>query len=239
MAIALTVAWLLAGAGLAAGAFWGLLVTPESSVPSLLLSAVLVLALLAIVGVTINGAVLASLQGWSARVVAAAIRHLPMAILPLLLVAAAWWIAGRAQGWVDAHAGEISAWFIATLGWSDVTPLFTTVQWMTAWARWVAAPFVAIAWLAHLLGSGWQPSRSLLARALGPTRLALATLVAAALVWAPWRYVVPWKPRGLPPTAVEVVFVATKLGVVALVAATGVALIVRVACRTRQVRALR
>jgi len=52
------------------------------------------------------------------------------------------------------------------------------------------------------------------------------------LVAAPWVYLTPWRPAGLPATSVELAFIAAKLALTAASMATGLALIVRQAIWT-------
>jgi hypothetical protein len=226
--LVLTIVWLLAGSAVSGGAYYAFLLTPESTVPSLALSSVLLLVALALVAITSNGAVLAWRRGWSLQVIREAVAGVPAYLLPLVLAVAAWWIVGRGVAWVDAHSGEISAWFIARFGWADVTWLFGTTRRVGMWLQYVAAPLVALTWLRGMLTSGWRPHRSLVRQAFSPARHLTAAMLFAALVWMPWNYLVTWRPANVP-LSLEVLFVGGKLGLVALLAATGVALIIRTA----------
>jgi hypothetical protein len=226
--LALTTTWLLVAAAIIGAAYWGFLLTPESTIWSLGLSAVLLLVVVSLAATTVNAAVLAWRRGWSAQVIREAVLGIPGYLPPLLLVAAAWWVAGRGISWVDAHSGEISAWFIVQFGWSDVTWLFSAARWLGAWLRYVAVPLVALIWLRGILTSGWRPTGSLVRQALSPSRHLTAALVFAVLVWTPWTYLVAWRPVSMP-LSIEMMFTASKLGMVALLTAIGVALIIRTA----------
>lgn len=221
---------MLGGALVSGAMYWGLLNTPESTVWTLALS-VLFAALLTVVAALTIGVVLLAWSGhdWSRALLVRAVRGLPACVPPVLLVALVWSLVLRGTTWVDAHSGEISAWFIARVGWSDVQWLFTTVAWMAWWLQWVVAPFVALVWWRSILVSGWRPTGALVREALRPAGVLVATAIVLVLVWMPWTQLVPWRPRSLGPGTMELVFVAAKLGVVALLSAIGWSLVARTA----------
>jgi len=221
--------WLIAGCGVAGAAYWAFLVTPESSAGALALSAVFAVVTLILLAITVNGASLAWSNGWSATTVGRSASGVPAFLIAALLTFAIWWAVGTTTSWISAHSGEISAWFIARLGWADLTPLFTGVTWGGRWLRWVVGPLLGLSLLGSLLASGWTSGREglWLARAVSPVRLLLATLWFALLVAVPWTYLAPWRPRNLPATSVELVFIAAKLSVTAILMAIGAALFVR------------
>ncbi len=231
---------LLVGAAVAGAAYWGFLSTPESTVWTLGLSALLAVAAFVVVVASVN----ASLLIWNARrspgadaprnagtpgaIARKAVRGIPASAPALVLVAAVWWLTLAAEAWVQVHSGEISAWFIATTGWADVRWMFTTVSWIGAWLRAVAAPLVALAWWNAALRGQWWPARAAIRPAVSLTSLAIATVLVGLLFWVPWTYLVPWRPRSLPPGgAGEVTFVAMKLGLTAVLFAIGAALLAR------------
>ncbi len=230
--LAATVLWLLGGAALAGTAYWQFLNTPESTIWSLGLSAGLVVGCVAIVSITLGAALLAATGGWSRETLRRALRGVLACVPPLLLVLAAWWGATQAVAWLDRSSGQISAWFIATLGWSDVTGLFTTAGWLAAWVRWVGAPVAALVWWRSILTTSWRPTGGLVRRMLSPLRLGVATLAFAIFFWAPWTYLVPWRPSAVPTTA-ELPFVALKFGLSAVLGALGAAILVRTAALER------
>lgn len=225
----------LAGAVASASIYWGFLNTPESTVWMLGASAVLLVAAVLVAAITIGTVLLAwESGGLSRRVIVDAIRRLPACIPPALLVAAVWWLVLRGESWVATYSGQISAWFIARFNWSDVGWLFRTVAWAGLWLRWVVAPFVALVWWRAILVRGWRPTRALFAESLHPVRLLAATAVVAALVWLPWTQVAPWRPRGLAPGTMELVFVGVKLGLVAALSALGWSLVARTVALSRR-----
>lgn len=230
-----SIAWMLAGAAAFAATFWAFLNTPESTVFTLALSLVLVLVMYAVMAVTWSGALMGWAHGWSGATARRSLAGLPRFLLPLLLASLAWWFVGRGLEWITAHAGEIGAWFIATLDWPDVRWLLSGVSYVGEWVRRLAIPFAALVWLGDLLSRGWQPlfDRACLAHALSPVRLLLATLIAMVTIYAPLRYLLYWVPPGLPASWVEPAFAAAKFGVMALLGAIGASLIARLAVRGR------
>ena len=221
---------MLGGALVSGAIYWGLLNTPESTVWMLVLSVVLA-ALFAVVAALTIGVVLLAWSGheWSRALVVRAARGLPACVPPVLLVALVWSLVLLGTTWVEAHSGEISAWFIARFGWSDVQWLFTTLAWIAWWLRWVVAPFVALVWWRSILVGGWRPTGALVREALRPAGVLLATAIVLLLVWMPWTQLAPWRPRSLAPGTMELVFVAGKLGIVVLLSAIGWSLVARTA----------
>jgi hypothetical protein len=226
----MTAIWLLAGTAAAGGVFWAFLSTPESNIFTLALSAILLLVLFVIAAVTVNGAVLAWRQrGWSGATLSGAVGGINAFVIPVLLVTIAWALSVLGVAWVERHRGEIGAVFIARAGWSNVTPLFTAVEWAGWWITWVAAPMMALAWLGRALAGVWRPDWLLLRQALSPLRLLAATAAFVALVYLPWVYLVPWRPRWLPADTMELLFATVKLGLFAVMAGIGAALMIRAA----------
>ena len=228
-----TTLWLLAGAAVAGGVFWAFLSTPESNIFTLALSAILLLALYFVVALTVNGAVLAwHRRGWSFGAFGSALWGVPAFVVPVLIVALAWLLAGGTEGWVERNQGPISAFFIARFGWSDVLWLFTAVEWAARWVRWILGPMIAMVWLRRALTESWRPGWPLVREGLSPLRLLVATAAFFVLAYLPWVYLVPWRPRWIPTDSIELAFVAVKLGLFAVLAATGVALMIRSAAHT-------
>jgi len=76
---------------------------------------------------------------------------------------------------------------------------------------------------------GWRTLTGMrwVTRALAPLSLGIATIAFGVLIAAPWTYLTPWRPEGLPATSIELAFIIAKLSVTALLMASGLALIVR------------
>jgi len=221
--------WLLAGAALTGGVYWSFLITPESTGWSLAASALLVITAAFLLALTISGAAVGWRHGVSTSHIRAAVAGVPGIVPAAAIAALFWWLANSVTDGMTLYNGPIRAWFIASLGWDDVSWLFTGVSWLAAWLRWVVGPVLALSLLGAILSQRWRglASVSWITRALAPLPLATATLLFAALVAAPWIYLTPWRPEDLPATSVELAFVIAKLSVTALLMAVGVALIVR------------
>jgi hypothetical protein len=225
---------LLAGATLSASIYWGFLNTPESTVWTLALSAVLALALLLVAATAIGTVLLAWYSGRvSLPVVVGALRGLPAFVPPALFVGAVWWLVLRADAWLLETSGEISAWFIAQFNWSDVRWLFETLAWLSLWVRWVVAPLVALVWWRTILVRGWKPTAAIVRESLHPARVLAATAIVGVLVWVPWTQLAPWRPRGLSPGTMELAFVGAKLALIAVLSALGWSLVARTAALSR------
>lgn len=221
--------WLLAGAALTGGVYWSFLITPESTVWSLAASVLLLIAAAFLLALTISGAAVGWRHGVSSSHIRPAVVAAPGIVPAALIAGLVWWLAGSVTDRMTLYSGPINAWFIAALGWDDVSWLFTGVRWVAAWLKWVVGPVLALSLMGAILSDGWRGVARFawIRRALAPVPLATATLLFAALVAAPWVYLTPWRPEGLPATSVELAFVVAKLAVAALLMATGVALIIR------------
>ena len=229
MKFLLATLWILLGAAATAGVYWGFLITPESTIWTLMLSAVLAIAALAMAGLTANGTIAILRSGLSAPGMARALKAVPAVIPAALIVVVVWWMTARLETWVALRNGQISAWFIARFGWDDIAWLFTTIRYLAQWFRWVIAALLVLSLLAGVLAVGWRAlaQAAWIRRALHPRTLIVATLAFVVLVALPWMYLVPWRPKGLPASAVEFAFIAAKLSLAAILAAVGAALIAR------------
>lgn len=220
--------WLLLAQAMLAAVYWALLSTPESNVLMLGTSALLVVLLLAVAGLALDVAMRLwaqdrawprGLAGW----VGPAVRLVPALALGVLIAWAALWGGAR----VEAARGSITAVFIARTGWADPEMLFTAASWLVALASRVVAPMVGLALFGALTRDGWPGvAGSWLTRALGWRALTTGVLVGLALMWT-WPPIVGWRPASLPPTWVQVAFLAAKLGLAAAAAAVGTALVIR------------
>ena len=233
MRLALAALWILIGGAVTAGVYWAFLITPESTVWALMVSAVLAIVALALVGFTAGGAIAMWWHGASLSAVKHALRSIPGVIPAALIVWVIWWIARRAEVWVAMRSGQINAWFIARFGWDDMSWLFTAIGLAAGWFRWVIAALLAFSLMAGFVSIGWRAiaQSAWLRRALRPRAIAGATLWFGALIALPWLYLVPWRPDRLPPTSIEFAFIVAKLSVSALLFAVGAALIVYEASR--------
>ncbi|MDP2320606.1 MAG: hypothetical protein Q8O42_14860 [Acidobacteriota bacterium] len=221
--------WILVGAALTGGVYWSFLITPESTIWSLAASALLLLAAGFLLALTVSGALLGWQHGVTSSLFRAAAAGIPASVPAGLIAGLIWWAVGAATDHVTIYSGPINAWFIAAFGWDDVSWLFTGIGWLAMWLKWVVAPMLALALMAAILAGGWRAmaGAAWIKRALAPLPLATATLLIAVLVAAPWIYLAPWRPGGLPPSSTELMFVIAKLSVTAVLMAMGVALIIR------------
>ena len=233
MRLALAALWILIGVALAGAVYWGFLITPESTVWTLMVSALLAMVALALVGFTAGGAIAMWRQGASMNSVKIALRSIPGVVPAAVIVSLIWWIAHRAEAWIAMRSGEINAWFIARFGWDDMSWLFTAIGLAADWFRWVIAALLALSLMAGFAGIGWRALGQIawLRRALRPRAIAGATLWFGALIALPWLYLVPWRPQNLPPTSIEFAFIAAKLTISAILIALGAALIVHEVAR--------
>lgn len=226
--------WLLTGTALTSGVYWTFLITPESTIWMLAISALLLLIAFFLVGITISGAIVGWRHGISASHLRTAIAGAPAMMPAALIIALVWWLVSGVTDRVTINGGPINAWFIAAFGWDDVSWLFTGISWLAVWLKWVVAPMLAVSVMAGVIAAGWRALAGIgwVTRALAPLPIVLATLTFAVLVAAPWLYVAPWRPAAVPANVVELMFIIAKLSVTALLMAVGVALIIRLATWT-------
>jgi hypothetical protein len=227
MRLLLATVWILIGSAITAGIYWGFLITPESTIWALMVSALLALVALAMVGLTANGALVILSQGVSAAGLRRALASVPSVIPAALIVLAVWWLTSRAETWVALRTGAINAWFIARFGWDDVSWLFSGVRYMAEWIRWVISALLALSLMAGIAAVGWRAiaQAAWLRRALRPRAVLVATLWSVALIALPWMFLVPWRPQNLPPSSIEFAFIVAKLSVSAILFACGAAFV--------------
>lgn len=233
MRLALATLWILAGSVLTAGVYWGFLITPESTIWALLMSAVLAIVALALAGLTASGAIAMWWHGASLTAVGRAWRSIPGVVPATLIVLLVWWLANRVELWITMRSGPINAWFIARFGWDDMSWLFTAIGVAADWFRWVIAALLALSLMAGYVAIGWRAitQPAWIRRALAPRAIAVATLWFGGLIALPWLYLVPWRPQSLPPTSLEFAFIVTKLSVSVILFAIGAALVTYEASR--------
>jgi hypothetical protein len=235
MRFLLATLWVLIGGAITAGLYWLFLITPVSTVPALVASALLAVIGLALLGATAGGTIEIWSRGFSTAGLKRVLQSIPSILPAALIVLLVWWMTSRAELWVAERTGPINAWFIARFGWDDMTWLFTAVAYIATWFRWVVAGMLALSLMAGVLSLGWKglAESTWLRRALRPRGLLGATLWFAALIALPWTYLVPWRPENLPASSVEMAFIIAKLSVSAILFAIGAALMTYEATRTR------
>ena len=227
MRVLLAAVWILVGSAITAGVYWGFLITPESTIWALIVSALLAIVTLAMIGVTANGALVILSQGVSPAGLRRALAAVPNVIPAALIVLLVWWLTSRAETWVALRSGAINAWFIARFGWDDVSWLFSGVRYAAGWVRWVISALLALSLMGGIAAVGWQAIAQVawLRRALRPRAVLAATLWFVALIALPWMFLVPWRPQNLPPSTIEFAFIVAKLSVSAVLFACGAALV--------------
>jgi hypothetical protein len=235
MRIALATLWILTGSAITAGIYWGFLNTPESTVWALAASALLAGVTLALAGFTATGAIAMLTYGASLTAIRRALLAIGCVIPAALIVVMMWWLTTNGETWLAMRNGQISAWFIARFGIADVTWMFKAVHYVAQWLRWVVAALLALSLMAGCVAIGWRAlgQAAWLRRALHPRALVLATVWFVLLIAVPWTYLVPWRPKGLPPTSAEFAFIVAKLSLTAILFAIGAALITFEASRVK------
>ena len=208
----------LALGGAVAGAFyWALLNVPESNVPSLLLSVVLV-ALVACTAWATGGVAAhlheeVSLAGSAGR----SLKALPALLLAAIVFVALWWATGAASDWWSERRGEIDALFISR-GVTGTAWLHATAGWLIWFIRWVVGSSLVIGMLVATTRGGVRRIPGGVRLALRWRPLVAATAGALVLTQALWR-LAWWRPDGLPATWVEGGFAAVKLSLLYAAAA--------------------
>ena len=226
MRLALASLWILLGSALTAGVYWTFLITPESTIWTVIASALLAAAALLMAGFTASGAIAILAHGPSLMAIRRALRALTSAIPAALILFALWWLTTQAENWISMRSGQINAFFIARFGWADVTWLFTAVHRIAQWGRWVVGALLALSLIAGFVAIGWSALTQFawLRRALRPRTLLIGTFWFVLLIALPWMYLVPWRPKQVPGSSIEFAFIVAKLSVSAILFAIGAAL---------------
>lgn len=230
--LAVIASWLLGGHLLLLAIFWGLLHVPESSVLMLGLSALVALVLIAGTAAVHAGALAAwQHENGLIRTLLTGIRHAPAFLLAALLFWAIWAVTGWLLAWHAGIAGQIDAMVIVRTGSPRTGWLHALVFWALQFVRWPLALTLSLTLLSAIVRDGFGALRDArwLRTALRPARWLLITVWLVLLIVLPWQGV-DWRPTGLA-LALEPWFVALKLGLIALAAAVGWALILRTAAR--------
>lgn len=221
--------WVSLGHAAIGGLFWWLLNVPESSVWMVGLSGLLVLLIAIVASITVAGGALRWIPGVSAR---EAIRR-AVASAPALVLAAALFLgislaATAAGGWFGRHAGEIDALFMSRFQWTRTAWVHEGIAIVLYMLRFVVGLTLALALLLFSArGGAAELRRTAWLRAALSRRLVGAVGIFQVLLILLPLQALYWRPRRLPPTAMEATFVAVKLTVIFLLVNAGVALILR------------
>ncbi len=218
---------LAVGHAAAAGFFWGLVNVPESNVAMLALSALLALLLIVTVGWTEASASL----GWRAdltmgQAARRGLRAAPIVVAAAVVFAAVWMLTAHAGVWLDLHSGEIDAWILATFESSRTAWVHRALDAILFVVRYVVGVSLAVALLSAGARAGWRAVGRLRWVRAGLSRRQLGLVAAAMIlfVFLPLGAVY-WHPPTIPANAVELLFVAVKLGTIYLLAQIGWALV--------------
>lgn len=225
----LVVSWGLAGHTLAGAAYWALLHVPESSAWMLALSAALAIAVLTLWAVVQVGAVL----GWASpqrpvRGLLTAPRRAHHVVPALLVLALGWSLIDTIAAALAASRGSIDAALMARFGWAETAWVHLAADYLLFAVRCGVLLPLAVALLAAAVLEGWAGIRSLAwaRQGLRPRTMILTLAAVIVCIVLPWHHVY-WRPGGLSPTSMELVFVSVKLGAIALLMAVGWALVIR------------
>ena len=205
-----------------AGLYWALLSTPESNAVMLALSLVLVVVLL-----------LGPASPSTSRCASGLAAGSPCAGTTSSCQRCGCCRRWRCSAWCGGRrtprarrsrrrAGAITAAIIARTGWANPEALFTAARWLATLVAWVVGPLAALGLFGALTrGVPVGAVRRWLRPALSWRALAVGALVVIALAWF-WPLLEAWRPA-LPPTWVQLVFVAAKIaaGLTALALAIG------------------
>ncbi len=227
------VSCLAAGHAAAAGLFWGLVNVPESNVAMLALSAALALLVVFTVGWTEAAASL----GWRAdltmgQAARRGLRAAPIVVAAAVVFALFWLLAAHAGVWLDAHGGEIDAWLIATFETSKTAWVHRVLDAVLFIVRYVVGVSAAVALLSAGARAGWRAVGRLawIRAAFSRRQLGIVGAAMVLFVFLPLGAVY-WHPQTIPANAVEILFVAVKLGTIYLLAQIGWALVLWAAAR--------
>jgi hypothetical protein len=224
------------GYAAAAGLFWTLLNVPESTVLSLLTSLFLLLLIVSLIGLTTAAAVAVAESVPTRTIMGRATAALPAFIIGITIFAALWWLSGVADGMWSRSRGEIDAWLLRYLGVTRSAPLHAAERWTLWLLRWGVGVSVVVALVTvSCVGAigRLDAVRRGLRTAVGLTPLAAVTLAALAASEGLWR-AAAWRPQGLPPSSVELLFVVVKLALLYLVFVVIVAAVLDIHRRAAQ-----
>ncbi len=221
------VLWLAVGHLVAGGLYWTLLQVPESNAIMLGASLALVIAGVSWVAIVEVGGLL----GWTGglrEVAARTIRRLPWFVPALLVFVLVWWLGSTADAWYSARATQVDAWLLLHAGWTRTAGLHRAVGWVFWFVSYGVGLSLALSLLARtardgaaaVVRAGW------LRQGLAWEQLLIIAGVAFVGIRLPWGAAF-WRPASLPPTSVELAFVAAKLTALYLVANAAWAFLLR------------
>jgi len=215
--------WLIGGHAAAGALYVALINVPDSNALMLGLSALLALLLLYTLATVEATAVAWLVPGATLRAaLGRGVRAMPVVLAALALAGACQILADGLEAYARARAGEIDAWLIAA--W-DVMPTAWVHRTIAAAAfvlRWVVGVSLAVAALSAGIagGPGRLLSTAWLRAGLSGQQLGLTAAALVLFVALPWR-IAGWRPVWVPPTWIEVAFVALKLGALVVVGHVG------------------
>jgi len=212
------VAWLAVGHAALVALFWGLVNVPDANALMIGLSIATLAALIAVAAIVEGTAAAWLLPGRSWRqALVAGLGSVPAVVAALVLMGIFWWIGVACAGWFDGHRGEIDAWLIANFdvtetAWIDRVVSAVGFVWMG-----ILGVSLAVALLYVRLERGMPAvvRGEWLRAGLSRDQLTLTAAAMTLLVALPWQAAY-WRPRGLPPNAWQLAFVALKLGLIYL-----------------------
>lgn len=212
-------AWLLVTHGAVAALAWALLQVPESSAWTLSLSALILLALVALAGWSYAGAARAWTAQRTVHELLRAWRGIPVAIAAAGVFVGFWILSAAAAGWHQGRSGEIDAWFIAELEWTRTGAVHAAISWAIWFLRWGIGLAIALAPLTVWAAGGYRALASLrlVQQVVRPSGWVFTGALAGVGLLLPWQ-IVYWRPAGMA-LWMEPWFVAGKLGLLSLVAA--------------------
>ena len=224
-------AWLGTGGAFVFGCWWLFLNTSEADLLRLLLSASSLVAGLVGAGIVVNTALLVAAGGRFPSSIRGAARRLHWFLIGAAIVGGAIWLTRSADEVIATRYGEISAWLIATMDWTDASPLFSVTRYVSIWLRWVLVPVAAAAAVAALVRDrGHRVALRSIANAWHWKTLLVATTAFVVLIAWPWQAAF-WTSQPLGPAWTEPVIAAMRLLLIAAAASLGAAVIVTAASR--------
>jgi hypothetical protein len=224
-------AWLALGGAVVFGFWWLFLNTSEADVFRLALSGLYLVLAVVIAGMVLNTAIMLAAGGSLRLSTRVAIRRLHWFLIGAAVVVGTMWATRAVDALVAERYGEINAWFIATMGWTETQPLFDLLRYSSIWLRWVFVPVAACAFVAALVrGLGLRAAMRALTRAWHWKTLLGATAAFLVLLAWPWRAAF-WVSQPIGPAWTEPVIAALRLSSIAAAASLGAAIFVTAASR--------